>query len=206
MTHYRHQAINFTPSASQFLSVSETLQFSAPDRPFNLSDITAICFNVGRVTPAMINVHAQAFQQMAYQWSLNTNTIPAVSDYQGAAAYMMGMDYYSHVSQFLPINEQLHKAQVVSWFSEGLSRLTPVQLGAQNFMRRTRAMARAIPIRAMIRWPGRMIFRPSWTGKSPRKNMASSTVTTNRPIPCLRLCCYDWHNSVLLTASPASLS
>ena len=134
MTHYRDQMINFSPS-NQFLDVSETLQFTTPDRPFNVQDIAAICFNVGRVTPAMIDVHAQAFQQMTYQWSLNTNMIPAVSDYQGAAAYMMGMDYYSHVSQFLPVCEQLHKAQVVSWYAEGLSRLTPVQLGAQNFMR-----------------------------------------------------------------------
>ncbi|HZI32154.1 MAG TPA: SBBP repeat-containing protein, partial [Candidatus Binatia bacterium] len=133
-THERHQAIDFTPT-NQYLDVSETLQFSPPDRPFNRDDITAICFNVGRVTPAMIDVHAQAFQQMAYQWSLDTNSTPAVQDYQGAAAYMMGMDYYSHVSQFLPVCEQLHKTQVVSWYAEGLSRLTPVQLGAQNFMR-----------------------------------------------------------------------
>ena len=133
-THYRHQAINFSPG-SQFLNVSETLQFTTPDRPFNVNDIAAVCFNVGRVTPAMIDVHAQAFQQMTYQWSLNTNTIPAVQDYQGAAAYMMGMDYYSHVSAFLPVCEQLHKAQVVSWYAEGISRLTPVPLGAQNFMR-----------------------------------------------------------------------
>ena len=134
MTHYRHQAINFSPG-NQFLNVSETLQFTTPDRPFNVNDIAAVCFNVGRVTPAMIDVHAQAFQQMSYQWSLNTNTIPAVQDYQGAAAYMMGMDYYSHVSAFLPVCEQLHKAQVLSWYAEGISRLTPVPLGAQNFMR-----------------------------------------------------------------------
>lgn len=134
MTHYRHQAINFSPS-NQFLNVSETLQFTTPDRPFNVNDIAAVCFNVGRVTPAMLNVHAQAFQQMTSQWSLNTNTVPAVQDYQGAAAYMMGMDYYSHVSQFLPVCEQLQKAQVVSWYAEGISRLTPVPLGAQNFMR-----------------------------------------------------------------------
>ncbi len=134
MTHYRHQAVNFSPS-NQFLNVSEALQFTTPDRPFNVNDIAAVCFNVGRVTPAMIDVHAQAFQQMAYQWSLNTNMVPAVQDYQGAAAYMMGMDYYSHVSAFLPLCEQLHKAQVVSWYAEGISRLTPVQLGAQNFMR-----------------------------------------------------------------------
>ena len=134
LTHYRHQAINFSPS-NQFLNVSETLQFTTPDRPFNLPDITAICFNVGRVTPAMIDIHAQAYQQMTYQWSLYTNTIPAIENYQGAAAYMMGMDYYSHVCQFLPVDEQLHKVQVVSWFAEGLSKLTPVQLGAQHFMR-----------------------------------------------------------------------
>jgi RHS repeat-associated protein len=134
MTHYRHQAINFSPG-NQFLNASETLQFTTPDRPFNVNDIAAVCFNVGRVTPAMIDVHAQAFQQMTYQWSLNTNMIPAVQDYQGAAAYMMGMDYYSHVSAFLPLCEQLHKAQVVSWYAEGISRLTPVQLGPQNFMR-----------------------------------------------------------------------
>ena len=119
MTHYRHQAINFSPS-NQFLNVSEMLQFTTPTAPFNASDITAVCFNVGRVTPAMIDVHAQAFQQMAYQWSLNTNTIPAVQDYQGAAAYMMGMDYYSHVSPFLPVCEQLHKVQVVSWYAGGI--------------------------------------------------------------------------------------
>jgi RHS repeat-associated protein len=134
LTHLRHQAISFTPT-NQFLDVSETLQFSTSDRPFNRDDITAICFNVGRVTPAMIDVHAQAFQQAVHQWSLDTNTPPAVQNYQGAAAYMMGMDYYSHVSRFLPACEQLHKAHVISWFAEGLSRLTPVQLGAQNFMR-----------------------------------------------------------------------
>jgi RHS repeat-associated protein len=135
MTHNRDLSINFTPSSDQYLSISDSLVFSTPARPFNLQDVTAICFNVGTVTPAMMNVHAQAFQQMTYQWSLNTNTIPAVSAYQAAAAYMMGMDYYSHVSSFLPVCEQLHKVQVVSWYAEGLSRLTPVQLGAQQFMR-----------------------------------------------------------------------
>lgn len=135
MTHNRHQAVNFTPSPNQFLDVSETLQFTTPDRPFNLPDLTAICINVGRVTPAMLDVHAGAYQQMAYQWQLNTNMTPAVEDYQAHAAYLMGMDYYAKVSQFLPANERLHKCQVVSWFAEGLSKLTPMQLGAQNFMR-----------------------------------------------------------------------
>ncbi|HWY31529.1 MAG TPA: DUF6531 domain-containing protein, partial [Candidatus Acidoferrum sp.] len=82
-----------------------------------------------------LNVNAQTYQQMTYQWSLNTNMIPAVQNYQGMAAYLMGVDYYSHVSSFLPVCEQLHKVQVVSWYAEGLCRLTPVQLGAQNFMR-----------------------------------------------------------------------
>ncbi len=135
MTHNRDLSLNFTPSPNQYLGISDSLVFSTPARPFNLQDVTAICFNVGQVTPAMINVHAQAFQQMTYQWSLNTNRIPPVASYQAAAAYMMGMDYYSHVSAFLPVCEQLHKTQVVSWYAEGLSRLTPVQLGAQQFMR-----------------------------------------------------------------------
>ena len=134
LTHCRNQAINFSPT-NQYLGVTETLQFATPNRPFNAADITAVCFNVGRVTPAMINVHAQAFQQTSYQWSLNTNQTPSVASYQALAAYMMGMDYYAHVSQFLPVCEQLHKTQVISWYAEGLSRLTSEQLGAQNFMR-----------------------------------------------------------------------
>ena len=119
MTHNRDQMLNFAPSANQYLGISESLQFSSPARPFNLQDVTAICFNVGRVTPAMMNVHAQAFQQLSDEWALNTNMVPAVSDYQAAAAYMMGMDYYSHVSSFLPVCEHLHKAQVVSLVFRG---------------------------------------------------------------------------------------
>lgn len=134
MTHNRHQAISVAPT-NQYLGVSETLQFTTPDRPINRTDITALCFNAGRVTPAMLDVHASAYQQMMYQWQLDTNAAPAIEDYQGAAAYLMGMDYYEKVSEFIPVNERLHKTQLVSWFAEGLSKLTPMDLGGNNFMR-----------------------------------------------------------------------
>jgi RHS repeat-associated protein len=134
MTHNRHRSIGAAPT-SQFLGITETLQFTTPDRPFNRQDVTALCFNVGRVTPAMLDIHASAYQQMIYQWQLNSNAAPTTEYYQGAAAYLMGMDYYAKVSQFIPVDEQMHKARAVSWFAEGLSKLTPMQLGAQRYMR-----------------------------------------------------------------------
>lgn len=135
MTHQRHRAINFDPAPETYLGVSETLSFTISDRPFTRADVTALCLNVGRVTPPMLDIHARAYAQMDYQRSFDTNSIPLVEDYQGAAAFLMGMDYYGNVSRFVRANEQLHKTHVVSWFAQGLSKLTPIKLGAVTLVR-----------------------------------------------------------------------
>ncbi|MEK7782024.1 MAG: SBBP repeat-containing protein [Verrucomicrobiota bacterium] len=135
LSHQRHRAVNFAPDYESYLGVTETLDFTVSDRPFTRADIAALCLNAGRVTPEMLDVHARAYTQMDQQRQLNTNSVPGIEDYQGAAAYLMGMDYYSKVSRFTGVNEQLHKNRVVSWFAQGLSKLTPIKLGEQTLVR-----------------------------------------------------------------------
>jgi RHS repeat-associated protein len=125
VTHRRHKAIN--PSAApagSYLGVFEQLVTSQTGRFVQSNDVTALILNVGRVTSKMVDVQAQSYW-LTQQLMNSTNTYtPSIQAYQGMAAYLMGMDYFRNVGKFIPADEQLHKANILSWFAEGLCKLT----------------------------------------------------------------------------------
>jgi RHS repeat-associated protein len=139
VTHRKHKAIN--PSAApvgSYLGVFEQLVTSQSGRFCQSNDVTALILNVGRVTSKMVDVHAQSYwleQQLIN--STNSSFHPAIQDYQGTAAYLMGMDYFRNVGKFLATDEQLHKAHILSWFAEGLCKLTSTNVSGTTMTRPT---------------------------------------------------------------------
>jgi YD repeat-containing protein len=88
-------------------------------------DLAALCFNVGRVSRRMLQVHAEEIWRMEQTLGTNsaaTNSISA-DIYQGTPAYLKGMAYYEKVDRFIQVNERLHKVKNVSSFAAGLAKL-----------------------------------------------------------------------------------
>jgi len=45
-------------------------------------DIVAFCFDFGRVTPAMVQIHAEDYWRQERLRATNTAYVPAIEDYQ----------------------------------------------------------------------------------------------------------------------------
>jgi RHS repeat-associated protein len=92
---------------------------------FRKGDLVAFCMDLGRVTPKMLNVHAQEiwrFNQVA-----DTNQ-PATIDsdvYLGTTTYLIGMSYFQYVDRFNELNNRLHKMQIVSEYQQGYGLVRP---------------------------------------------------------------------------------
>jgi YD repeat-containing protein len=109
-----------------FLGVSnerEVLQ----ERKLRKGDVAAICLNTGRVTPAMVRVHAQEIWNMEQQLSTNAAAASSISRdvYQGSLVYLLGMSYYQRVARFDDFNRRLNKIQDLSKCAMGLAKLSP---------------------------------------------------------------------------------
>jgi RHS repeat-associated protein len=109
-----------------FLGISnerEVLQ----ERKLRKGDVAAICLNTGRVTPAMVRVHAQEIWNMEQQLSTNAAAASTVSPdvYQGSLVYLLGMSYYERVARFDDFNRRLNKIQDLSKCAMGLAKLSP---------------------------------------------------------------------------------
>jgi RHS repeat-associated protein len=139
VTHRRHKAINpsAVPVTNNYLGVFEQLVTSQSDRFIQTNEIIALCLSAGQVTAKMLDVHAQAYWRMRQQMQTNSLYKPPLQDAQGTAVYLMGMDYFRNVSRFRAINERLHKAHVISWYSEGLCSLTFETKGGKKMTRPT---------------------------------------------------------------------
>ncbi len=92
-------------------------------------DVAALCFSVGRVTPAMLQIQAEDYWRIERRKETNSAYAPAIEDYQGTAVYLMGMSYFERAGEFQRLNQNLHKVQMVSRFAEGLSKLTTTEVG-----------------------------------------------------------------------------
>src|SRR3984957_19250070 len=57
----------------------------------------------------MLNVHAGAFAQIEGKKAAHKSYVPAVVDYKGASAYLMGMTYFKRLSQWQDQCKSLHK-------------------------------------------------------------------------------------------------
>jgi RHS repeat-associated protein len=90
MTHNRDLSLNFTPSPDQYLGISDSLVFSTPARPFNLEDIAAICFNVGRVTPAMMDARSYNYASLSRRLTQEQLNLNATTAWTNSFVYDQG--------------------------------------------------------------------------------------------------------------------
>ncbi|WP_395744068.1 RHS repeat-associated core domain-containing protein [Prosthecobacter sp.] len=96
---------------------------------FFLGDLNSFCLNTGRVTPAMLNVHMQYYNQLQQQIQTAASAdVPAMLDsMQGSLAYLMGMTYYQRMSTSMDGLKNLFQVNTVSTRAHGFG-----QFGAQK--------------------------------------------------------------------------
>ncbi len=128
LRHRRQRALNWETALDPdrgFLDLRSERQVLV-ERPLRKGDVGGICLNAGRVTPAMLRVHAQELWNMERLLSTNaaaTNTI-SVDVYQGSLVYLVGMSYYERAARFdLPLR-RLFKVQNLSSMAMGLAKLS----------------------------------------------------------------------------------
>lgn len=127
--HHRQRALKWETALDPdrgFLDLWVQRQVLA-ERPLRKGDVGAICFDAGRVTPAMLRVHAQELWNMEQMISTNsaaTNQV-SVDVYQGSLVYLMGMSYYERTARFDSTFRNLFKVQDLSSFAMGLAKISP---------------------------------------------------------------------------------
>ncbi|HXI72020.1 MAG TPA: transglutaminase domain-containing protein, partial [Verrucomicrobiae bacterium] len=136
--YHRHRALSAAYAIDPTLSF---LGFSAGEkidleRPLRKGDQAAICLNYGQVTHDMLNVHAADIWQMENGLRTNSALTNSVSPdvYMGALMYLAGMSYYEKVSSFDQVNQHLHKMDILSTWSAGLSRISPARNGTGGLL------------------------------------------------------------------------
>jgi RHS repeat-associated protein len=94
-------------------------------------DLAAVCLNVGRVSRAMLNVHAEELWNMERTLKVTPSATNSLSPdlYQGGTAYLMGMTYHEAVARFRDVNQQLNKYRALSVFANGLSKISAKRVG-----------------------------------------------------------------------------
>lgn len=83
----------------------------------------AICFNFGRVSQRMIEVHAREFWAEEQRLKANPGATGNREIYEGSTAFLMGMAYYEKLSSFDDRLNGWHKYRSISNFCHGFSRL-----------------------------------------------------------------------------------
>lgn len=121
LTHLRHRAANAL--AIGFDNAFETLAVTN-DRPYKLSDIAGLSISVGRVTRQMLQPHIDAFQQIETARLANSSYQPAVEDYKGTGAYLLGMSYLEQSSKWSDWIDDLTKIRELSFFAAALGKLS----------------------------------------------------------------------------------
>jgi RHS repeat-associated protein len=87
-------------------------------------DVTAILPGVARVTPDMLQVHAEDYWRLQQQRALNPNFNPAVTDDAGDAAILLASSFFNKVWNDDAFNQRLHKIRAMTWNSCGVAALT----------------------------------------------------------------------------------
>jgi RHS repeat-associated protein len=88
------------------------------------ADVSAILPGVAKVTPQMLQVHAQDYWNLEQQKALNPNFTPAVTDEAGDAAMILGSSFFQKLWSDDQFNQHLHKVHGMSWFSQGVAAMT----------------------------------------------------------------------------------
>jgi RHS repeat-associated protein len=86
----------------------------------NLGDVAAIALDYGHVTPLMLQQHEETYWGLQQERAANASFVPNLWDYQGTAAYLLGMGYYQKYDAFDVNNQQWHKVHSLIKFESGL--------------------------------------------------------------------------------------
>jgi len=129
--YHRHRAISpsyAVDAGAVFLGLVGGNEFDM-ERPLEVGDQAAICFNYGQVTHEMLNVHAADIWQMEGRVSASKTYTNSVSSdvYEGALMYLAGMSYYEKCDEWTHLNEQYQKFTELSRFAAGLSKIIPAR-------------------------------------------------------------------------------
>ncbi len=110
----------------RFLDIVGPME-SLVERPLRKGDLAAICVHAGRVTPAMLRVHAGELWNMEQQLNANPELASQVplDVYQGSLVYLMGMSYYERVSRDDLFLRDIFKMQAGGDIAMGLAKLSP---------------------------------------------------------------------------------
>ncbi len=100
---------------------------------FRKGDLIAFCFNLGKITQKMLNVHAQQIWQFNQIASTNSSALDP-NIYFGTTSYLMGLSYFNYTDRFLDLDSALHKVSVVSWYQQGYALLRPLRDSFGNFV------------------------------------------------------------------------
>ena len=87
-------------------------------------DVTAIIPSVARVTPAMLQVHAEDYWRLEQQRALNPNFTPDVKDDAGTASMLLALNFFEKLWTDDAFNQRLHKIRAMTWNSWGVAAVT----------------------------------------------------------------------------------
>jgi RHS repeat-associated protein len=130
VTYKRHRAL-MTSGLTGFLEAYEPDNLFVNQATIRKGDLAALCFDLGKVSKKMLQVHAQEYLNMEQQLKSNPSLTNSISPdvYQGTAAYLMGMSYYEKIGRFRQFNNRLQKATILTMYSFGLSKLSAQRTG-----------------------------------------------------------------------------
>ncbi len=130
VVHTRHRALGtgfqLPPHWNTVLGLTH-LKDNTDQKTLRKGDTAAICFNFGRVTQRMVNVHAEEFWKSEQLLEQNPGQSGDAEIFQGKVSYIMGMSYYEKVSRFQEQLRNLCKINVVSAYANGLAKLSPAR-------------------------------------------------------------------------------
>jgi YD repeat-containing protein len=116
-THQRHRGLT---NAMYFYDVTERRTITN-QMTLKKSEVVGICTHFGAVTPEMLQPHAQDYWAIERRRQTNSSYVPATEDYQGTAAYLMGMSYFEKDTRFTALSERLHKVRLLTGVANGLA-------------------------------------------------------------------------------------
>ena len=113
----RHRSADLVleqPDGGPFLGIQES-KGESRTLAYSAGDITALCFNTGRVTNQMLDLHAREY------WSRQVSGQLQLPEARRLLAYIMGMTYHSRVSESLARGMRLFKLNPASFRAFGFS-------------------------------------------------------------------------------------
>jgi RHS repeat-associated protein len=138
LRHRRQRSLGWEVGLAGYQSFlgADTARETTKSRPLRKGDTASICIMAGRVTPAMLRVHASelwAMERLLATNSAAASSVP-VETYQGSLTYLVGMAYFERAGRFDLLNRQLNKVQNLSHFAIGVSKLSPRRDGLGNLV------------------------------------------------------------------------